>query len=179
MGQYTEQIVLAAKRGLGLSEKIYTDIKPEIFSRKPRFRDNGKEVVVDCNHPAFVFGHLSLYPARLAAALGADASAFTPPAAWPDLFKAGVECKDDPERTIYPAKDIITAAFQHNYLSAIDILAKIDDAILLQPHPDEMIRTKYFPTLGAAAIFTLNSHTTFHVGQISTWRRCFGLPSAM
>lgn len=179
MGQQIDQLILAAKRGLGLAEKMYTDISPELFSRKPRFSSNGKDVVVECNHPAFVYGHLSLYPARLSGFLGIDASAFAAPAAWTDLFKAGSECKDDPEHTIYPKKDVLTAAFQKGYTGFLEAFAKIDDAVLLQPHPDEAIRTKFFPTLGAASIFMLTSHVTFHVGQISTWRRCYGLPSAM
>ena len=30
-----------------------------------------------------------------------------------------------------------------------------------------------------ALTFMLTSHFMLHMGQISTWRRCFGLPSAM
>lgn len=179
MGQQLDQVLTAAKRGLGLSEMMFADIKPELFARKPHFHDAGKEIVVECNHPAFVFGHLALYPARLAGFLKLDASAYAPPANWPDLFKAGAPCNDDPEGAIYPAKDVITAAFLKGYNAIMEQLAKADDSIMLQPHPDENIRAKFFPTLGTAVVFTLNSHVTFHIGQISTWRRCFGLPSIM
>lgn len=179
MGQSIDQIVLAARRGFGYAEKLSSDVKPENFARKPRFRDAGKEVVVDCNHPAFVFGHLSLYPARLYGFLGLDPAPVAVPAAWADLFKAGVECKDDPEGTIYPKKDAILAAFTNGYTKLFDALGKLDDSVLAQPHPDENIRAKFFPTLGAALVFMANNHVMMHAGQISTWRRCFGLPGVM
>jgi hypothetical protein len=179
MGQAIDQIILAARRGIGYADKLAAGVKPEIFARKPRFRDNGKEVIIDCNHPAFVFGHLALYPARLYGLLGLDPAPVAVPAPWTDLFKAGVECKDDPEGSIYPKKDAIMTAFTNGYSRLFDALAKLDDAVLAQPHPDEQVRAKYFPTLGAALIFMPNNHVMMHAGQISTWRRCFGLPGVM
>lgn len=179
MGQAIDQIILAGRRGVGYADKVASDIKPGIFARKPRFRDAGKEITVDCNHPAFVFGHLALYPARLLGFLSIDAASVATPAHWPDLFKAGVECKDDPEGTIYPGRDEIMSSFQGGYATLFDTLASVDDAVLAKPHPDENIRTKFFPTIGAAMVFMCTSHVAMHAGQISTWRRCFGMPSAM
>ncbi|MEK6701236.1 MAG: DinB family protein, partial [Planctomycetota bacterium] len=130
-------------------------------------------------HPAFVYGHLALYPARMLGFVGVDASKVAVPAHYPDVFKAGVECKDDPEGTIYPEREEILEQFYRNYDGVFAELTKLDDAVLLKPHPDEMIREKYFPTIGNALTFMLNNHVMMHLGQISTWRRCFGLPSAM
>jgi hypothetical protein len=179
MGHAIDQIILAGRRGVGYAEKVASDIKPELFARKPRFRDGGKETVIDCNHPAFVFGHLALYPARMLGFLNIDAASVATPGHWPDLFKAGVDCKDDPEGLIYPNKDEIMAAFLKGYSTLFDTLAKVDDSVLSQPHPDENIRTKFFPTIGAALVFMCTSHVAMHAGQISTWRRCYGMPSAM
>ena len=176
MGQAIDQIILAGRRGVGYGEKLAADVKQDIFARKPRFRDAGKEVVIDCNHPAFVYGHLSLYPARLMGFLSLDAAKVAVPATWSDLFKAGVDCKDDPEGTIYPKKDEIMAAFVKGYATLFDSMASLDDSILSTPHPDENIRAKFFPTLGAALVFMSTSHVLMHSGQISTWRRCFGMP---
>ena len=179
MGQSIDQIILAARRGLGYAEKLAADIKPDLFARKPRFRDSGKDVLVDCNHPAFVFGHLSLYPARIYGFLALDPAPVAVPPHWADLFKAGVECKDDPEGTIYPKKDAIMNAFSAGYAKLLDVMATLDDAVLAKPNPDENIRAKFFPTLGAALVFMPNNHVMMHAGQISTWRRCVGLPGIM
>jgi hypothetical protein len=179
MGQHIEQIITAARRGLAYADKLAADIKPDIFARKPRFHTIAGEKVIDCNHPAFVFGHLSLYPARLLGFMGIDAATVATPAHYPDLFKAGVDCKDDAEGRIYPAKSEIMAAFDRGYAGVLQVLSQTDDSVLLKPHPDEQIRAKFFPTLGTALVFMTNNHVAMHMGQISTWRRCFGLPSAM
>jgi hypothetical protein len=176
MGQAIDQIILAGRKGVGYAEKLGSDVKQEIFATKPRFRDAGKEVVIDCNHPAFVFGHLALYPARLMGFLSLDASKVTVPAHWSDILKAGVECKDDPEGTIYPKKDEVMAAFSKGYSALFDAMASLDDSIMSMPHPDEKIRANFFPTNGAAMVFMATSHVLMHAGQISTWRRCFGMP---
>jgi hypothetical protein len=35
-----------------------------------------------------------------------------------------------------------------------------------------------FPTLGAVVAFYLGGHVMNHLGQLSAWRRCLGLPPA-
>lgn len=179
MGQYIEQIITAARRSLAYADKLAADVKPEIFARKPRFRSAAGEVIVDCNHPAFVYGHLSLYPARLMGFMAVDTAPVAAPAHYGDLFKAGLECKDDPEGKIYPKREEILAYFTRGYHGLLETLAKSGDELLLKPHPDEQIRAKFFPTLGTAMVFMTNNHVSMHMGQISTWRRCFGLPGVM
>lgn len=179
MGQYIDLIVTASKRNLGLAEKLAVGVTQEIFARKPRFETTKGETIVDCNHPAFVFGHLALYPARVLGFAGGDPSKLAVPAHYSDVFKAGVECKDDPEGSIYPEREEILGQFFRTYNGLYAELSKVEDSTLLKPHPDETIREKYFPTIGNAMVFMLNNHVMMHLGQISTWRRCFGLPSAM
>lgn len=176
MGQAIDQIILAGRKGVGYAEKLASDVKPEIFARKPRFRDAGKDTVVDCNHPAFVYGHLALYPARLMGFLSLDATKVPVPGHWSDLLKAGVDCKDDPEGTIYPKKDEVLGTFLKNYATLFDSMAALDDSIMSMPHPDENVRAKFLPTIGSAMTFMMTSHVLMHAGQISTWRRCFGMP---
>lgn len=178
MGQVFEQIVTAGKRGRGLAEKMLAGITPQTFARKPRFESSAGTRIVDCNHPAFVFGHLSLYPARLYGLVGLDSGSVAVPPEYTDLFKAGVECKDDPEGLIYPAMDGVTGVFFRNYDASYEKLATLEDELLQQPTPDERYR-QHFPTIGVAVTFLLTSHFMMHMGQVSTWRRCFGLPSAM
>lgn len=175
MGMAIDQIILAAKRVRGYGEMIAGGISAEHFAVKPRFGST----VVDCNHPAFVYGHLSLYPARLAGFMSLDVGKVAHPGNYPDLFKAGCTCQDDPERKIYPSRDELMATYTRTYDALFEQLASVKDEVLGQPHPDPAIREKFFPTLGAAATFMLCAHPAVHIGQLSTWRRCMGLPGVM
>jgi folate-binding protein YgfZ len=54
----------------------------------------------------------------------------------------------------------------------------LDDAVFARENPNEKVRSR-FPTVGTAIAFMLTSHVMMHFGQVSAWRRCYGLPSAM
>jgi hypothetical protein len=178
MGQYLDMMLAGARRARVYTDKLLAGIKPDQAARKPHFETDGTPLMVDTNHPVFVFGHLGLYPARILKFAGLDGSALVAPAGWEELFKAGVPCHDDPEGTIYPKLDAVVA----HYLRATDgmlaVLEKTDDKVLLAPTGDEKMRER-FPLAGAAMTFMLNNHVMLHLGQVSVWRRCFGLPSAM
>jgi hypothetical protein len=178
MGQYLEMMLQGARRARFYSEKLLAGIKPEQAACKPRFEKTGGPTVVDTNHPVFVFGHLALYPARIAKFAGLDGSALATPAGWEDLFKAGVPCQDDPDRKIYPSLEAVSTHFMKATDGLIAMLEKVDDKVLTAPTADERMRER-FPLAGAAIAFMLNNHVMMHLGQISVWRRCFGLPSAM
>jgi hypothetical protein len=49
--------------------------------------------------------------------------------------------------------------------------------MLLAQHPDEKARVNW-PCIGAAFNFLLSGHVMVHMGQVSAWRRCMGLPAA-
>ena len=174
MGAFAESLIPPARMALGLSELLIKDVKPEIFARKPSV--GGK--VIQANHAAFNFGHLALYPARWLAALGLDGSKLAPPTGFEDLFAAGKECRDDPEGTIYPAMNAVMETFFSSHRAALEVIKGVDDAVFAKPNPREASRER-LPTLGAAMIFYSSSHMMIHLGQVSTWRRCFGLGSVM
>lgn len=168
-------IATCARRATGLGEMLAAEIDPSIFARQPTI--DGK--LINCNHPAFVYGHLSLYPHRVLTLCGLDASAVTPPDAWTELFKAGAQCIDDPKGTIYPAKDKLVPACIDWSRRAIDAVAAMPDARFAEPNPAGGKYTEIFPTLGVVANFMLNDHAIMHFGQVSTWRRIHGLGSVM
>lgn len=174
MGATMDMILKPAQRTLGYAKKLAEGVTPQTAARFPHFGD--KTIIT--NHPTFVFGHLSLYPARILGFYGLDASAVAAPAGWAELLKAGVECQDDPKGTIYPAWPVVFEQYVKSYESAIASLAAVNDSALMQPMPDEKVR-ETFPTLGIATVFMLNNHQMVHMGQVSAWRRCFGLPSAL
>jgi hypothetical protein len=174
MGVFAEALIAPLKMGLGLSELLTRDVKPEIFARKPAV--GGK--VIQANHAAFNFGHLALYPARWMAVMGLDGAGLAPPAGFEELFAAGKECRDDLEGTVYPAMDVIMAAYFAGHRGAMEMLRGVDDAVFARPNPREAARER-LPTVGATMNFYTSAHIMMHLGQVSTWRRCFGLGPVM
>jgi hypothetical protein len=156
------------------AERLLTGIAPDKFARFAR--PGG--VLVKSNHPAFVFGHLSLYPARVMQHCGKPAGATQPPATYEALFKNGVECQDDPSGTIYPPMKDMAKFFFDAYRAAIAAAADVSDAVCSTPNPAEGRMKELFPTIGAMLIFYLTGHTQSHFGQISAWRRMMDLPPA-
>jgi len=175
MGQTAEIINATAARGIGLVGMLLQGVTPEMFARLAQ--KDGEPV--QTNHPAFVLGHLSVYPSRIFIAGGEDPSFVALSDEWEDLFKIGAVCVDDPEGSIYPSKDEIVRSFQKGYGAAIQLVASWDDDKLAGAHQAGEAYQKMFPSLGIATNFLLNSHVMMHLGQISAWRRFMGLGSAI
>lgn len=175
MGQYADMLAVSAKRTRGYAEKLLQGIEPSMAARKPKGEGNR---TIDANHPAFVFGHLGLYPARVVQMLGENSDALKAPEAWEALFKAGAPCLDDGEAKAYPPLPALAEQFFRATDGAIAVLERLPDERLLAPMPDERWRAS-FPTVGSMALFLLNNHAMMHLGQVSTWRRCMGLPGVM
>lgn len=178
MGHFIDIIVAGARRGRGYSEKLLTGIRPEQAARKPRFESTGAATVVDTNHPTWVYGHLALYPAKAMERMGLDAGGATCPNDWTALFDMASTCTDDEKGTIYPKLDVVVKQYFSATDFALEAISKLDDAALLRETPDEKQRA-VFPVVGMGVNFLLNNHVMMHMGQVSAWRRCFGLPSAM
>ena len=159
----------------GYAELLARGIEGSIAARKPV---NQTGALVDTNHPVFVFGHLGLYPARVVSLLGGDSSSLRPPEGWEGLFKAGVACVDDREGAKYPAWNAVTEHFFRATEAALQVVRATPDNGVCIPHPDEKARQR-FPTIAHMLNFYLTGHVMMHLGQVSAWRRCFGLPSAM
>jgi hypothetical protein len=179
MGQVAGILISAGKFSITLAETMLKDIKPAHFARKPSFDCTGGPKVIDTNHPAFVYGHLSIYPARLLQILGADSASLQNPPGYEDLFSAGKECRDDPDGTIYPSMESITGHFFTGHRAALAAIEGVGDDRFAAPNPREGRIREMFPTVGGMANFMLATHVMMHLGQISAWRRCMGLGSAM
>lgn len=177
MRQHIENLVAAVSRTRDYSNRLLVGIPPEKAALKPRFESNAGVVIVDTNHANFVCGHLGLYAARIHTFLGKDPSGVAAPEGWDLLYKAGVPCEDDPKHTIYPAWDKVVDQFVRSTDATIQMLGTLHDDALTQPMTDEKAR-QFFPVVGMAVSFMLTSHICMHMGQLSAWRRCFGLPAA-
>lgn len=177
MPTLAEYVVLPARRLLGNGEKLLSGVTPDIAARFPQGYRNGQPFTIVTNHALFVYGHLALYPQRLWLLQGKDPGDVAPPPHWMDLFKAGAECKDDPKGTIYPKFDEVVARYRNAYEAAMAMLPTLSAEFLEREHPDEKIR-QAFPKLGNLIPFLFLAHPAMHHGQVSAWRRCWGLPPA-
>lgn len=157
--------VLAAclERSLQYGEALAKDIPVEKFAHVPH---------PGMNHPAFVYGHLSSYPNRILSMLGREREVVEK-AGWEDLFRAGVECVDDPKR--YPPKDEIMPFFSERYRAILAVLPEVPDETFARENPAQGRLREMFPTIGIATNFMMNNHLMMHLGQVSAWRRAIGL----
>ena len=166
-------IAASAQIGIGYGERLLKDIKPEQFARFAKIGDT----VIQSNHPAFIFGHLSLYGCRVMENLGVDATDHQPTEVFTNVFSHQAECLDDPDGAIYPAMDEITEAFFSSYKAAVETLNNAPDERFGEENPNEVMRDK-FPTKGAMLGFYVGGHVMMHIGQLSAWRRAMGLGPA-
>lgn len=167
-------IATAGKMAPAYAERLLAGVDAKAFAR---FATVGGKVVPS-NHPAWALGHLALYPERVMQHLGRDPGAARVPAGYEALFKNGVECRDDPEGTIYPPMAEIVNLFMASYATALAALAEAEDSTLAGPNPTEGRMRELFPTLGSMLLFYMSGHPQIHLGQISAWRRMMGLPPA-
>ena len=163
----------SGKLGMGYAEKLLTDVKPADFAKFARIGDT----VIESNHPAFILGHLCLYPTRIFNDLDVDLADKAPPTAFQQLFSHEAKCLDDPDCTIYPAKDEIVSVMRTGYAAAIELLESTDDEAFCADNPIERLRDR-FPTKGAAHGFYVGGHIMMHLGQFSAWRRAMGMGAA-
>ena len=174
MSLATGIIVSAANLTNGYAELLAGDIDAKQFGRFLVI--DGKPVTA--NHPAWVYGHLAIYPQKAMAECGLDPAPAAVPESWQPLFANKTLPQDDPECTIYPAKDELVSAFLRGARAMAEQMPSVSEEKLLGPNPNEGMRER-FPTLGDMVAFWLSGHPLIHLGQVSTWRRCMGLGPAM
>ena len=173
MGLAADVIVSSGRMTLRFAEGVHAGIDAGVFGSMARA---GGEVI-EANHPAFVYGHLSLYPSRVVEFAGGDASGVAPKAEWVELFKNGAVCRADPEGSIYPGRDELVEAFLRAQRAGLEAAAGMSDEQLSAPNPSEAMRER-LPTVGDASNFYLCGHAMMHLGQGSTGRRAMGIGSA-
>lgn len=175
MGITGKSIAGAANFSVSYGEALLKDIKPEQFARKPVV--NGK--TIDCNHPAWVYGHLAIYAARVCELTGIAPGPTAVTAGWSDLFRNGTPSTDDANGQLFPPMEQITRHYIDGYKYLISKLPEVDDAVFAKPNPGTGRFAEMAPTIGAVVAFLMSGHPMSHLGQVSTWRRCVGLGSAM
>lgn len=173
---HSARLILAMQnRTAGLAEALAGGIDASIASRKPTI--DGK--VIDCNHATFVYGHLAIYPQMIMVTVGAEPGEAAVPESYQELFMHGVECHHDPDGLIYPGFDEVRSNFVKAHDAVRAHLATLDDETLNRAISSNERLREIFGTSDAMSLFMLHDHLMFHLGQLSTWRRCMGLGSVM
>ncbi|MFM7244510.1 MAG: DinB family protein [Planctomycetaceae bacterium] len=157
---------------LGYAERLLKNVPAE---RAARFARPGG-VVVESNHPTFIYGHLSLYAPKILRLIGHPA----PPV--PDgfelVFSKDAKCVDDVDGDLYPTLDQVVAFFLEAHRMTMGALRSTPDTAFEQPNPAEGRMKELFPTIGSAQAFYCGGHMMMHLGQMSAWRRMAGLGAA-
>lgn len=174
MGAIAQALTAPHKPLIGYAEKLLVGVKPEQFARQPM----GKDGIIDTNHPAFIFGHLSIYPTMILGIAGVKDPGFVNPEGFDGLFSHETTCKDDPDGSIYPAMEAVTSHFFTAYNGLFAKVAELSDKHLAAPHGQEGEFFQKFPSRAAVIAFMAGPHPFVHIGQMSAWRRCMGLGSA-
>lgn len=162
-------IAASARVSRGYAERITKGVTAETFARKPKG--------VNANHPAWVLGHLSVYPDRLLPLLGHAGLAKPIEGSYEALFDHKSECRDDPAGAIYPSMQTLLDRYMARHEVIIGALPETADEVFERPNTYAM--QDRFPTVGHLATFMLVGHPMLHLGQLSTWRRCMGMGPAV
>ena len=157
---------------LGYADRLLEGIAAERF---PRFAVVGGRIV-ESNHPAFVYGHLSLYAPKILHQIGAPAPQV--PEHFEIRFSKDATCVDDPDLDLYPSLDEIVAFFHEGYRMVTGALRSTPEEVFQKPNPAEGRMKELFPTIGSVQTFYCGGHMMMHLGQVSAWRRMEGLGAA-
>ncbi len=166
-------IAASGHRGMAYAERLLAGIDPDQFASFARVGDQ----VIQSNHPAFICGHLSIYPANIIRDLGSDAGAISPSDEFNRMFSHEAKCIDGSGGAAYPPMGVITERFFASYRAALQAIETTSDAVFTRENPSEKMRTM-FPTIGAMHAFYVGGHFMMHMGQLSAWRRAMGMEAA-
>lgn len=157
---------------LGYAERLLRDMP---INEAARFARPGGHLV-ESNHPCFIIGHLSLYAPKMLDQL--DQPGLVIPAGFAEVFDKTAICQDDPDGTIYPPFEAVTAFFLAGHQQLLTVLRAADPVLFDRENPAEGPLKKRFPTLASVQAFYCGGHIMMHLGQLSAWRRMHGLPPA-
>jgi hypothetical protein len=157
---------------VGYGERLLKGIPAERFAR---FAAPGGTVVAS-NHPAFVYGHLSLYAPKILRQIGHPAPGV--PDQFEVRFSKDAACADDADGDLYPGRDEVVEFFLEGYRMVMAALRSTPDEAFQRSNPAEGRMKDLFPTIGSVQAFYCGGHMMMHLGQVSAWRRMEGLGAA-
>ncbi|MCH2134779.1 MAG: DinB family protein [Phycisphaerales bacterium] len=148
---------------IGFADMLINDVEDDKFAHR---------CGTTINHPAFVLGHCAYYAGVCMQLLGGEIELSE---ADKDRYEHGVECQCDASQ--YPTKDEAVAAFNERMNTVADFIEGCDESVFARSAEDTFFKGRV-PNMGGVATFMLVGHITFHLGQVSGWRRVAGMGSA-
>lgn len=125
------------------------------------------------NHPLWQIGHLASSTGTAIKILGGSSAIDD---AWREKYGHGSTPVAD--AAAYPSKSELIQTLDTVRPLAIAALESASDELLNAEAEMDRIRER-FGTNGNFIAFLMTGHETFHLGQLSSWRRAIGLGSAM
>lgn len=164
MSGWVDGLLFAWKKNLDYGPKLVADLTDEQMVAQP---PAAKQVM---NHPAWLLSHVNLYlPVMVAVIEGREFED-------PKVHRFGMQSKPEADRTLYPTKNELVAAFVTGHELVAQRLKDATDATFAQPI--RLPRWKdLMPTAGIVLPYLMLNHENSHLGQLSAWRRAMGLPS--
>ena len=152
---------------LNYARALLTDVPEDQFAHLP---------MPGFNHPAFCYGHLACYPARMLMFLGEAEQALELPFETKD-YEHGAECVEQDGR--YAPMPVIVDAFFAGHERLVEVLPTVSPEVFARPTGLEGRMAELFPRVGDAIDFMSGNHMMLHLGQVSMWRRAMGMGSCM
>lgn len=122
------------------------------------------------NHPAWTIGHLAASCQGIGGEIGLEPWL---PDSWGRSYGTGSVPAGVPG--VYPPREELLAVLRDAALRVTTRVQAMSAEEFARPLPDERFRA-LLPTVGHALTQILVGHTTYHVGQLSVWRRLADLP---
>jgi hypothetical protein len=84
------------------------------------------------------------------------------------------------DRNAYASKQELMSALEAGHARVNEAAAKAGDEVLRQPHSIKLTFVREtFPTVGELVAHLMTTHVSFHLGQLSTWRRMMGMSGVL
>lgn len=122
------------------------------------------------NHPAWILCHLNVYMPVILALLRGDA--VDDPLGRPHARNSKVTL--DPAD--YPSPAVIIDTYRHRHDEVLAALDAANPETFARPNPVERWRAMH-PLVADQLVTLMVKHESFHLGQLSAWRRGMGLAS--
>lgn len=76
-----------------------------------------------------------------------------------------------------PTKDELLAAIEAGHARVVAAVQNPDPELLAKPHPVKVLEDTPIRTVEHLIGHLMTTHAASHIGQLSLWRRCAGLPA--
>ncbi len=160
---------------MSMRDHILNSYRFGLFVAKEAVKDLSDEQMVQqaqpgMNHAAWILGHLCLERLFFSNVAPVNLAA---PDGWKELFMPG--SKPMAQVGKYPPKEVLLRELEATQAAVEKAFLGMSDADLEKPTTNERM-IKMFPTIGDMVVGLLTGHRSFHLGQLSAWRRAMGLP---